>query len=119
MSQLVHRKVSCCVLMSCNIWNPASIFRTLSSIYNGAFCENSVNCNHFHKISYSSYRLLLQLSGALLLVRFILAVPSTSFVIRILCKKTLWTLFMDGVQLPQGYRATARRQACISHVFQT
>ena len=25
-------------------------------------------------------------------------------------KKTLWSLFMDGVQPPQGYRATTRRQ---------
>ena len=25
-------------------------------------------------------------------------------------KKTLWPLFMDGVQLPQGYRVTMRRQ---------
>ena len=25
-------------------------------------------------------------------------------------KKTLWPLFMDGIQLPQGYRTTTRRQ---------
>ena len=25
-------------------------------------------------------------------------------------KTTLWPLFMEGVQLPQGYRATSRRQ---------
>ena len=25
-------------------------------------------------------------------------------------KNTLWPLFMNGVQLPQGYRATTRRQ---------
>ena len=24
-------------------------------------------------------------------------------------KKTLWPLFMDGVRLPQGYRATSKR----------
>ena len=29
-------------------------------------------------------------------------------------KKTLWPLFMDGVRLPQGYRATSKR-----HFFTT
>ena len=33
----------------------------------------------------------------------------------ILLKKTLWPLFMDGVQLPQGYRATTRRQFTFYH----
>ena len=30
-------------------------------------------------------------------------------------KKTLWPLFMDGVQLPQGYRGTSRRQFTFYH----
>ena len=30
-------------------------------------------------------------------------------------KKTLWHLFMDGVQLPQGYRAITRRQFTFYH----
>ena len=30
-------------------------------------------------------------------------------------KKTLWPLFMDGVQVPQGYRATSRRQFTFYH----
>ena len=30
-------------------------------------------------------------------------------------KKALWPLFMDGVQLPQGYRATTRRQFTFYH----
>ena len=29
--------------------------------------------------------------------------------------KTLWPLFMDGVQLPQSYRATSRRQFTFYH----
>ena len=29
--------------------------------------------------------------------------------------KTLWPLFMDGVQLSQGYRATKRRQFTFYH----
>ena len=30
--------------------------------------------------------------------------------VELLKKKTSWPLFMDGVQLPQGYRATTIRQ---------
>ena len=30
-------------------------------------------------------------------------------------KKTLWPFFMDGIQLPQGYRATSRRQFTFYH----
>ena len=30
-------------------------------------------------------------------------------------KKTLWSLFMDGVQLPQGYSSTLRRQFTFYH----
>ena len=30
-------------------------------------------------------------------------------------KKTLWPLFMDGVQLSQGYKATSRRQSTFYH----
>ena len=30
-------------------------------------------------------------------------------------KKTLWTLFMGGVQLLQDYRATSRRQFTFYH----
>ena len=30
--------------------------------------------------------------------------------------KTLWPLFIDGVQLPQGYRATLRRQFTFYHL---
>ena len=30
-------------------------------------------------------------------------------------KKTLWILFMDGVQPSQGYRATTRRQFTFYH----
>ena len=33
----------------------------------------------------------------------------------ILLKKTLWSLFMDRVQLPKVYRATARRQFTFYH----
>ena len=29
--------------------------------------------------------------------------------------KALWVLFMDGVQLSEGYRATARRQFAFYH----
>ena len=31
-------------------------------------------------------------------------------------KKTLWPLFMDGVQLSQSYRATSRRQFTFYHL---
>ena len=31
-------------------------------------------------------------------------------VTKVIFKKTPWPLFMDGVQLPQGYRATSGRQ---------
>ena len=34
----------------------------------------------------------------------------------IIKKKTLWTLFMDGVQLPQAYRATTKRQYIFQHL---
>ena len=30
-------------------------------------------------------------------------------------KKALWPLFMDGIQLPQGYRATKRRHFTFYH----
>ena len=30
-------------------------------------------------------------------------------------KKSLWPIFMDGVQLPQGYKATARKQFTFYH----
>ena len=30
-------------------------------------------------------------------------------------KATLWSFFMDGVRLPQGYRATSRRQFTFYH----
>ena len=32
-------------------------------------------------------------------------------------KKSFMALFMDGVQLPQGYRATTRRQFTFSQKF--
>ena len=31
--------------------------------------------------------------------------------------KTLWSLFMDGIQLSQGYRATLKRQFYFYHSF--
>ena len=34
----------------------------------------------------------------------------TSYFTHIVTFKTLWSLFMDEVQLPQGYRATLKRQ---------
>ena len=37
----------------------------------------------------------------------------SAFIINL--KKTLWSLFMDGVQLPQGYRVTTRRQFSFYH----
>ena len=55
-----------------------SIFTTF-----GAFCKNSLHYNHFHNMSYSSDRLLLQLSEAATL-RLIFPVLSIYFVIRIL-----------------------------------
>ena len=39
----------------------------------------------------------------------------TRFLLTNVFKKTLWPLFMDGVQLPQGYRATTRRQFTFYH----
>ena len=39
----------------------------------------------------------------------------THITLKLHSKKTLWPLFMDTVQLCQGYRATARRQFTFYH----
>ena len=39
----------------------------------------------------------------------------TQIVLSLKEKKALWLLFMDGVQLPQGYRATTSRQFTFYH----
>ena len=39
----------------------------------------------------------------------------SQFPVITLSKKTLWPLFMDGVQLPQDYRATTRRKFTFYH----
>ena len=39
----------------------------------------------------------------------------TDIVNQIIVEKKLWCIFMYGVQLPQGYRATSRRQFTFHH----
>ena len=49
------------------------------------------------------------LKSRISLSRSILAVQKFVFSFFFKKKQTLWPLFMDRVQLPQGYRATTRR----------